>query len=76
MDLLNTETTTNLLPGDGVVNYYGKVLRQGESQYYLDKLLNTIEWQNGNHFWEIHHHQTKSCLAWRCWLLIYLLEHN
>jgi hypothetical protein len=45
MDLFNTEATTNLLPYEGVVNYYGKVLKQAQARYYLDKLLNTIEWK-------------------------------
>jgi alkylated DNA repair dioxygenase AlkB len=40
------EPATNLLPDDGVVNYYGKILKQHETNYYLDKLLNTVEWKN------------------------------
>ena len=46
MDLFNTITIKNLLPYDGVVNYYGAVLQQQEALDYLDKLLNTIEWKN------------------------------
>ena len=34
MDLFNTGEATNLLPGDGVVNYYGKVLKQQEAHSY------------------------------------------
>jgi hypothetical protein len=33
MNVFNTETATNLLPSDGLANYYGKVLKQQESQY-------------------------------------------
>ena len=36
----------NLLPYDGTVNYYGHVLKTEEADFYLDKLLNTIEWRN------------------------------
>lgn len=36
----------NLLPKDGVVNYYGKLLNQKEDNYYFDRLLNNIEWKN------------------------------
>jgi alkylated DNA repair dioxygenase AlkB len=36
----------NLLPNDGVVNYYGKVFPQAEADFYFEKLLNTIEWKN------------------------------
>ena len=46
MDLFNTGAGTNLLPNGGVVNYYGKVLKQQEARYYFNKLLNTIEWKN------------------------------
>jgi alkylated DNA repair dioxygenase AlkB len=46
MDLFNTEPNTNLLPNDGEVNYYGKVLQGNEAKYYLDILLDTIAWKN------------------------------
>ncbi|MBF7092968.1 alpha-ketoglutarate-dependent dioxygenase AlkB [Flavobacterium sp. ALJ2] len=48
MDLFNPETdeTTNLLPDDGTVNYYGKLFSRQNSNHYLDALLNTIEWKN------------------------------
>jgi alkylated DNA repair dioxygenase AlkB len=36
----------NLLPIDGTVNYYGKLLTAPEADYYLEALLNTIEWRN------------------------------
>ncbi|PZP52281.1 MAG: alpha-ketoglutarate-dependent dioxygenase AlkB [Pseudopedobacter saltans] len=36
----------NLLPKDGVVNYYGKVLAEKEANFYFQKLLNNIEWRN------------------------------
>lgn len=48
MDLFNPEInkTTNLLPKDGTVNYYGKLFSREDSNRYLDVLLNTIEWRN------------------------------
>lgn len=36
----------NLLPYDGTVNYFGKVFSQPEANYYLESLLQTIEWKN------------------------------
>jgi len=36
----------NLLPKDGTVNYYGKIFNQKEAHYYLETLLNNIEWRN------------------------------
>jgi alkylated DNA repair dioxygenase AlkB len=48
MDLFSTssDNTINLLPKDGIVNYYGKVFSRQEADHYLDCLLNTIEWKN------------------------------
>ena len=48
MDLFETEidSSTNLLPIDGTVNYYGKLFTGEESNYYFETLLNTIEWKN------------------------------
>ena len=36
----------NLLPYDGEVNYYGKILKQKEAQKYFDCMLNTIQWKH------------------------------
>lgn len=36
----------NLLPRDGTVNYYGKILAGEQADRYLQLLLNTIEWRN------------------------------
>lgn len=41
-----TDPNKNWLPKDGTVNYYGKLINQEESDYYLHTLLNTIEWRN------------------------------
>lgn len=48
MDLFDTRTgeDKNLLPKDGTVNYYGKILSRKEADDYLEVLLNTIEWRN------------------------------
>lgn len=36
----------NLLPNDGVVNYFGKVFSEKEALHYFETLLNVIEWKN------------------------------
>jgi len=36
----------NRLPYDGTVNYYGKLLKKEEADFYLERLLETIEWRN------------------------------
>lgn len=48
MDLFGNETdkNSNLLPFDGIVNYYGKTMPAAEANAYLDCLLSTIEWKN------------------------------
>ena len=48
MDLFNREEDSlkNLLPKDGIANYYGKLLTSKEADYYFDCLLNTIKWES------------------------------
>lgn len=40
------EKLKNLLPADGIVNYYGPLLGVAAADQYLDALLHTIEWKN------------------------------
>jgi alkylated DNA repair dioxygenase AlkB len=46
MDLFSTETTPNILPYDGDVRYYGKILGVEQAQHYYEKLFTTIAWKN------------------------------
>lgn len=48
MDLFGNsfDKTKNLLPKDGTVNYYGKLLNQPKADSYLESLLSNIEWRN------------------------------
>jgi alkylated DNA repair dioxygenase AlkB len=48
MDLFNNEIDglKNLLPKDGIVNYYGKLLTGKAANEYFDLLMSTIEWKN------------------------------
>ena len=48
MDLFNPiiDKTQNWLPKDGTVNYYGQILSKEQADFYLKKLLETIEWRN------------------------------
>lgn len=36
----------NLLPQDGTVNYYGKILNQEEASHFYKILLEEVEWRN------------------------------
>jgi len=60
----NTETITNLLTHDGIVNYYGKVMDTNEANNYLDILLETIQWKNDEAIIFGRHIITKRKVAW------------
>lgn len=46
MDLFNDAPNPNILPFDGEVNYYGKILNRENAQHYFDQLLHNIQWDN------------------------------
>ena len=48
MDLFNHTplSENNLLPKNGTVNYYGKILTLQEANFYYNSLLDTIQWKN------------------------------
>jgi alkylated DNA repair dioxygenase AlkB len=48
MDLFSSllDEPINILPKDGEVNYYGEIMPLSESNYYFERLFNTIEWRN------------------------------
>lgn len=66
MDLFSlvTEDTKNLLPKDGEVYYYGKVLKQDEANEYLKALLDSIIWRNDEAVIFGKHIVTKRKVAW------------
>lgn len=66
MDLFGNEILpeTNLLPKDGTVNYYGKILPYSEASRYFDALFETIEWKNDEAVIFGKHFITKRKVAW------------
>jgi alkylated DNA repair dioxygenase AlkB len=48
MDLfdLGIDPSQNILPSDGHVNYYGRLISPSDANSYFDTLLNRIEWKN------------------------------
>jgi len=66
MDLFSVEPdeNRNLLPLDGIVQYFGKLFTRQEADYYTDKLLNTIEWKNDEAVIFGKHITTKRKAAW------------
>ncbi|MDX2173571.1 MAG: alpha-ketoglutarate-dependent dioxygenase AlkB [Bacteroidota bacterium] len=64
MDLFNIYEKSNLLPKDGIVNYYGKILDKFQADNYYNALLNTIEWRNDEAVIFGKHIVTKRKVAW------------
>lgn len=65
MDLFSgTEPFINVLPYDGVVNYYGPVIGLQKANHYLHKLLDTIAWKNDEAIIFGRHIITKRKAAW------------
>ena len=66
MELFNIklDPTKNLLPKDGIVNYYGKLVLQEKSSHYFNILLNTIAWKNDEAIIFGKHIITKREVAW------------
>ena len=54
----------NLLPYDGIVNYYGKIFDLNESDIFFDDLFKTIEWKNDEAIIFGKHIITKRKVAW------------
>lgn len=48
MDLFSSllDEPINILPKDGVVNYYGEIMPLSDSDYYFELLFNTIAWRH------------------------------
>ncbi|SEK72269.1 Alkylated DNA repair dioxygenase AlkB [Parapedobacter koreensis] len=66
MDLFNIEIdeTKNLLPKDGIVNYYGSLLLPAVADHYLTSLLTTIPWKPDEAVIFGKHYLTKRKIAW------------
>ena len=43
---LEYESKQNLLPMDGTVNYFGKILNQEQADYYYQSLRKGIQWEH------------------------------
>jgi alkylated DNA repair dioxygenase AlkB len=66
MDLFNSEAEEhkNLLPQDGTVNYYGRLMSAQKANDYLNILLDTIEWKSDEAIILGKHIFTKRKVAW------------
>ena len=64
MNLFTTEPISNLLPFDGTVIYYGKVLNHTTAVNYFNALFHKIEWKNDEAVIFGKHMITKRKVAW------------
>lgn len=64
MSLFATDSSVNLLPHDGIVNYYGKIFSYNDAQHYLQVLLESIAWKNDEAVIFGKHFITKRKAAW------------
>ncbi|GET23931.1 alpha-ketoglutarate-dependent dioxygenase AlkB [Prolixibacter sp. NT017] len=66
MDLFNTliNENKNLLPKDGTVNYFGRILSKQKADDYLRYLLTSIQWKHDEAIVYGKHLLTKREVAW------------
>lgn len=64
MHLLHNESRMNLLPKDGTVYYYGKIIPEEEARTYLENLLQDIAWKHDEAIIYGKHIVTKRKVAW------------
>ena len=64
MSLFEEDRVSNLLPKDGMVNYYGKVLASKEGDQYFNSLMQNILWENDEVIIFGKHIVTKRKVAW------------
>ena len=64
MDLFNQTGPVNLLPYDGEVYYYGKILSPAGAQEYFNTMLTEIAWKNDEAIIFGKHIYTKRKAAW------------
>src|SRR4051812_16570006 len=64
MSLFANDASINLLPYDGEVHYYGKVITHLDAANYFNTLLHSIEWKNDEAIIFGKHITTKRKAAW------------
>jgi len=66
MDLFSAllDEPINILPCDGVVNYYGEIMPLSDSSYYFERLFNTIAWRHDQALVLSKIIETKRKVAW------------
>lgn len=64
LELFQPEANVNLLPCDGVVENYGLILNEEDSQKYLSYFLRNLAWKNDEVFLHGQHYITDRKVVW------------
>ena len=64
MNLFELDNSINLLPGDGIVNYFAQVLQPQQATKYFEQLMDTVPWKNDEVVIFGKHIITKRKVAW------------
>ena len=64
MELFGSDPTANLLPHDGTVNYFGRILDPDEVRRYYEALLQGVPWKNDEAIIFGRHIVTARKVAW------------
>lgn len=64
MDLFELDNNVNLLPNDGIVNYYAQVIQPNQATKYFEQLMETVPWKNDEVVIFGKHIITKRKVAW------------
>lgn len=64
MDLFSDSFHSNILPYEGDVNYFGKIIPTQQANFYFDSFLNKIEWKNDEVVLFNKHIITERKIAW------------
>jgi alkylated DNA repair dioxygenase AlkB len=59
-----TDSLPNLLPHDGIVNYYGKIMPEESANFWFEKLTSTIAWEHDQAVVFGKHYITPRKVAW------------
>ncbi len=64
MQLFAESPDKNLLPHNGTVHYFGPILHAQKSDFYFEKMMNSIEWKNDEAIIHGKHIITARKVAW------------
>ena len=64
MELFDIDSSINLLPMDGIVNYFGQVISSQQANFYYQKLMESVDWKNDEVVIFGKHIITKRKVAW------------